>query len=189
MAMDERELVQRAKRGDAEAFERLVRRYWTKAYRLAQSLVGDADAEDVTTEAFLQAWQALPRFRETASFGTWLFRIVFNQAKQWRRKAAALPTEPLGEGWELDEALSWRDIEALACDRDFQRHVQLAVQKLPEPLRLPLVLRFWGELSYPEITQVLGIKENTARMRVVAALKALAKLLGLSESKDRRRLS
>jgi RNA polymerase sigma-70 factor (ECF subfamily) len=65
--------------------------------------------------------------------------------------------------------------------------VKVAVQKLPEHLRLPLVLRFWDELSYPEIAQILGIKESTARMRVFAALKMLAAMLGLSLDRRRER--
>jgi RNA polymerase sigma-70 factor (ECF subfamily) len=175
--MDERELVRRAKGGDEVAFEALVRRCWAKAYRLAESLVGSADAEDVVVEAFVQAWQALPRFREQASFGTWLFRIVLNQARQWRRKQATVPVEPIEAESEEGEELSLRDIEALACEQDWRHRVQQAVQQLPEHLRLPLVLRFWDELSYPEIAELLGIKESTARMRVASALKHLAILL------------
>jgi RNA polymerase sigma-70 factor (ECF subfamily) len=186
MGMDEMELVRRAKSGDTAAFETLVHRYWAKAYRLAESIVGSTDAEDVVVEAFVQAWRSLPNFRQQSSFGTWLFRIVINQAKQWQRKAANWVIEPLEEDFcASDETLSFRDIEAIACERDWQHRVKVAVQKLPEHLRLPLVLRFWDELSYLEIAQILGIKESTARMRVFAALKMLAAMLGLSL--DRRR--
>lgn len=184
--MDEMELVRRAKSGDTAAFETLVHRYWTKAYRLAESIVGSADAEDVVVEAFVQAWKSLQNFRQQSSFGTWLFRIVINQAKQWQRKVANWMIEPLEEEFcSDDEAPSFRDIEAIACEQDWQHRVKMAVQKLPEHLRLPLVLRFWDELSYSEIAQILGIKESTARMRVFSALKMLAAMLGLSL--DRRR--
>jgi RNA polymerase sigma-70 factor (ECF subfamily) len=186
MGMDEMELVRRAKSGDTAAFETLVHRYWAKAYRLAESIVGSTDAGDVVVEAFVQAWRSLQNFRQQSSFGTWLFRIVINQAKQWQRKAANWMTEPLEEEiCASDETFSFRDIEAIACERDWQHRVRVAVQKLPKHLRLPLVLRFWDELSYPEIAQILGIKESTARMRVFAALKMLAAMLGLSL--DRRR--
>ena len=184
--MDEMELVRRAKAGDTVAFETLVHRYWAKAYRLAESIVGSADAEDVVIEAFVQAWKSLQNFRQQSSFGTWFFRIVINQAKQWQRKAVSWMTEPLEEEFcSDDEAPSFRYIEAIACERDWQHRVKVAVQKLPEHLKLPLVLRFWDELPYPEIAQVLGIKESTARMRVFAALKMLAAMLGLPL--DRRR--
>lgn len=186
MGMDEMELVRRAKAGDTSAFEALVRRYWAKAYRLAESIVGSTDAEDVVVEAFVQVWRSLQNFRQRSSFGTWLFRIVINQAKQWQRKAANLPVELHEDEFDLSgEAFSFRDIEEIACERDWQHRVKVAVQKLPEHLKLPLVLRFWDELSYPEIAQVLGVKESTARMRVLAALKMLAAMLGLSL--DRRR--
>jgi RNA polymerase sigma-70 factor (ECF subfamily) len=89
MGMDEMELVRRAKSGDTAAFETLVHRYWAKAYRLAESIVRSTDAGDVVVEAFVQAWRSLQNFRQQSSFGTWLFRIVINQAKQWQRKAAS----------------------------------------------------------------------------------------------------
>ncbi len=187
--MDEQDLVRRAKQGDATAFEVLVQRYWAKAYRLAESLVGATDAADVTVDAFVRAWQGLPRFRERASFGTWLFRIVVNCAKEWHRKWSTAPVEPLEE--EIDawgeEAMSLWDIEALACERDWHRFVRQAIQQLPEHLRLPLVLRFWDELTYEEIAQVLGVKESTARMRVAIALKMLAERLSGAKGPDRRR--
>lgn len=186
--MDEHELVRQAKRGDTAAFEALVQRYWAKAYRLAESLVGAQDAADVTVDAFARAWQGLPRFREQASFGTWLFRILVNCAKEWQRKRATAPVEPLEEvDTEDEEGVSLRDIEAIACERDRQRFVRQAVQQLPDHLRLPLVLRFWDELTYAEIAQVLGIKESTARMRVAAALKMLAETLASVERSGRRR--
>lgn len=186
MGMDETELVRRAKSGDVAAFEVLVRRYWGKVYRLAESIVGRVDAEDVTVETFAQAWKALSQFREQSSFGTWLFRITINQAKQWQRRVSVVQLEQLETIWD-EEQISLREIEAIACERDWQRQVKAAVQSLPEHLRLPLVLRFWNELSYPEIAQILGIKESTARMRVTAGLKMLASVLGLTERPNRGR--
>ncbi len=184
--MDELELVRRAKSDDVAAFEVLVRRYWEKVFRLIESMVGNTDAEDVTVETFAQAWKALAQFREQSSFGTWLFRIAINQVKQWQRKASTVQFEPLETIWD-DEQISLREIEDIACKRDWQQQVKGAVQNLPEHLRLPLVLRFWSDLSYPEIAQILGIKESTARMRVATALRTLAEILGLEEKPNRRR--
>ncbi len=187
--MDEQELVRKAKQGDTAAFEVLVQRYWAKAYRLAESLVGATDAADVTVDAFARAWQGLPHFRERAAFGTWLFRIVINCAKEWHRKWGRAPVEPLEEEVDAwgEEGMSLWEIEALVCERDWQRSVRQAVQQLPEHLRLPLVLRFWDELTYEEIAQVLGIKESTARVRVATALKMLAARLSCAKRSDRRR--
>ena len=184
--MDEMELIRRAKLGDTAAFEALVRCYWGRVYRLAESIVGQADAEDVTVETFVQAWKTLAQFRGQSSFGTWLFRITVNQAKQWLRKASFVQFEQLETVWD-DEQFSLKEVEAIACERDWRQRVKAAVQNLPEHLRLPLVLRFWNELSYPEIAQLLGIKESTARMRVTASLKVLASILGLTERPNRGR--
>src|SRR5579859_5935590 len=87
--LEESELVERARGGEAAAYEMLVRRYQALAFRVAFVLLGDAaEAEDAAQEAFLKAWQALPRFRAGAPLRPWLLRIVANEARN-RRSAAA----------------------------------------------------------------------------------------------------
>ena len=78
--MEEKDLICRAARGDAEAFRQLVEVHQTPAYRLAARMCGPDSAEDVTQEAFLAAWRALPEFRGDCRFSTWLYRLVSNAA-------------------------------------------------------------------------------------------------------------
>ncbi len=86
--LEESELVERARGGDAAAYETLVRRYEALAFRVAFVILSDAgEAEDAAQEAFLKAWQALPRFRGGAPVRPWLLRIVANEARN-RRTAA-----------------------------------------------------------------------------------------------------
>lgn len=84
--MSERELVERAKRGDGRAYETLVRQYEEVAFRTAFLITGDADdAEDATQSAFLKAYLHLSRFRSDAPFRPWMLQIVANEAKNARR--------------------------------------------------------------------------------------------------------
>ena len=84
--LDEQELVERAREGDARAYEALVRRYQDLAFRTAYVIAGGAaDAEDAAQEGFVKAWYALPRFRAGAPFRPWLLAIVANEARNRRR--------------------------------------------------------------------------------------------------------
>ena len=77
---NEQDILRRAQQGDSEAFRLLVEAYQTQVYRLALRMCGEAAADDVTQEAFLAAWRALPEFRGTCRFSTWLYRLTTNAA-------------------------------------------------------------------------------------------------------------
>ena len=83
---NEQELIRRAQRGDGEAFRRLVEAYQTQVYRLALRMCGESAADDVTQEAFLAAWRALPDFRGDCRFSTWLYRLTTNAGIDWLRR-------------------------------------------------------------------------------------------------------
>ena len=83
---NEQDILRRAQQGDSEAFRLLVEAYQTQVYRLALRLCGEAAADDVTQEAFLAAWRALPEFRGTCRFSTWLYRLTTNAAIDWLRR-------------------------------------------------------------------------------------------------------
>ena len=83
---NEQDILRRAQQGDSEAFRLLVEAYQTQVYRLALRMCGEAAADDVTQEAFLAAWRALPEFRGTCRFSTWLYRLTTNAAIDWLRR-------------------------------------------------------------------------------------------------------
>ena len=83
---NEQELIRRAQRGDGEAFRQLVEAYQTQVYRLALRMCGESAADDVTQEAFLAAWRALPDFRGDCRFSTWLYRLTTNAGIDWLRR-------------------------------------------------------------------------------------------------------
>ncbi len=160
------ELVARARKGSAAAFEEVVRLTYRQVYTQAVRLIGDRrDAEDVVQEAFLRAFRALPRFRGDAQLETWLHRIVANAAADHLRRrgrAGALildspandATERPAEGVGLEEQATERhDLEA-------------ALQTLPVTLRVPVVLKDVYGLSCEEIADELEISEGAVKVRL-----------------------
>src|SRR6266853_2793677 len=110
----DQQLVERAQRGDKRAFELLVLKYQRKLARLLSRLVRDAgEVEDVTQEAFLKAYRALPSFRGESAFYTWLYRIAINTAKNHfaaqGRRAPTRGSADLEDAENLEDGLAFRD--------------------------------------------------------------------------------
>ena len=167
--LDERrqpELVRAARAGDQEAFRALMQRHQAGLLRLVGRFVGSReDAEDVVQEAFIAAYRQMGRFRGDASFGTWLGRIaIYKALKVARRERRATPLEGNPARQSADEP-----------DRAAAIAVREAVARLPEKLRLPVVLRFWEGLSGKEIAGVLGWKQSTVWTRLYRGLERLRK--------------
>jgi len=163
-SFNETELIQRARNGDMQSFATLVLTHQTFVYNLALRATGNAEeAQDMAQEAFLRAWTALPGFRETARFRTWLYRIVMNlcysQYPRLRRELTTLPVEEL-QDW-LGEEHS--DLQA-GLERQEQRSfLYRQIERLPASYRLMVMLRYQQDLSYDEIAQVLGVPLGTVK--------------------------
>jgi RNA polymerase sigma-70 factor, ECF subfamily len=170
---DDIHLVSAAQRGDLIAFELLVRRYGTPAYRVALRILGNpTDAEDVTQDSFLQAWQALPTLRDRRLFSTWLYRIVTNRclnAIRSRRATEVLPNEIEDETRRPNHvAEARRQLQAL----------RRAIMRLTPEQRAPFVLRELEGLSYEEIAEVLGTTVPAVKGRLHRARLALLEAIG-----------
>lgn len=159
--VDDHILLQAARDGDLDAFETLVRRYQTPVYRVAlRMLASEADAQDVTQDTFVRAWQALGRFRGDSAVGTWLYRIVM------RRSLDVLSARrPTGK---LDERQpAHRGDPAVATE---QRHRFAAVTRelaaLPADQRAALVLREFEGLTYDRIAEVLDTTLPAVKGRI-----------------------
>lgn len=174
-------LVQLAQRGDAGAFDALVRRYQHKVVKLVLRYVRDpAEAEDIAQEAFIKAYRALPRFRGDSAFYTWLYRIAINTAKN---ALAARDRSPLSfeidrpEGEESSEVLArMKDTatpEALALTEEIRSIVTSAIDALPEDLRTAIQLRELEGLSYEEISAAMECPVGTVRSRIFRAREAI----------------
>ena len=192
----DRQLVERAQRGDKYAFELLVSKYQRKLARLLARFIRDpAEVEDVAQEAFIKAYRALPSFRGDSAFYTWLYRIGINTAKNYlvaMGRRAPTTTEIASEdaeGFENGERL--RDIntpESVMMSKEIARTVNDTMDQLPEELRNAITLREIEGLSYEDIATIMNCPIGTVRSRIFRAREAIAEKLRplLETGKDRR---
>jgi RNA polymerase sigma-70 factor (ECF subfamily) len=173
------ELIERARRGDASAFEELVRRYEEIAYRTAYLVIGDADeARDAAQDGFLRAHAALGRFREGAELRPWLLRIVANAARNRRRSAArrtGLALRAFRDAASGDAAPS---PEALLLADERRRELLAAVNRLRPNDRLVIALRWFLELGEEEMAAVLNCPRGTVKSRLSRATARLRAEIG-----------
>jgi RNA polymerase sigma-70 factor, ECF subfamily len=192
----DQQLVERAQRGDKHAFDLLVSKYQRKLGRLISRFVRDsAEAEDVTQDAFIKAYRALPGFRGESAFYTWLYRIGINTAKN--HLLATKRRAPTNTPFDADEAESFEEASLLRevstpenelMSKQVVDVVQSSLQQLPEDLRSALTLREIEGLSYEEIASVMNCPVGTVRSRIFRAREAVAENLRplLETSKGKR---
>ena len=181
----DRQLVERAQRGDKHAFGLLVSKYQRKLSRLLSRFVKDqAEVEDVVQEAFVKAYRALPSFRGDSAFYTWLYRIGINTAKNYLvamgRRAPTVTEFDSEEAEEFDGGDQLRDIntpESLLMTKQIANTVNEAMRQLPEELRAAIQLREIEGLSYEEIAAAMDCPIGTVRSRIFRAREAIAERL------------
>ena len=173
--MEEKDLICRAARGDAEAFRQLVEAYQTPAYRLAARMCGPDSAEDVTQEAFLAAWRALPEFRGDCRFSTWLYRLVSNAAIDCLRREKK--HRDTGDVDDLELPDGGPSLQEQAERSDTRYAVRRALDRLSPEHRQVLLLRFMQELDYGEIARALNVSEGTVKSRINRAKSKLREVL------------
>ncbi len=192
----DQQLVERAQCGDKHAFELLVVKYQRRLARLISRFVRDAaEVEDVTQEAFIKAYRALPGFRGESAFYTWLYRIGINSAKNYL--LAAKRRVPTTTFFDADDAEDFEDGGLLRevntpenelMSKQVVEVVNASLQQLPDDLRTALTLREIEGLSYEEIATVMNCPIGTVRSRIFRAREAIAENLRplLGTSKDQR---
>jgi RNA polymerase sigma-70 factor (ECF subfamily) len=177
--LDERDLVARAKRGDAAAYEELVRAHQDIAFRVALVAgVGAADAEEAVQDGFVKAFRALGRFRDDAPFRPWLLQIVVNEARNRRRSAgrrARLADRAAAEPPSGDAAPS---PEAVVLASERRRRLLDALATLRDDDREILSCRFLLDLSEEETAEALGLRRGTVKSRTSRALDRLRAVIG-----------
>lgn len=156
------------------AYETLVRRYETLAFRVAYLVTGSAgDAEDAAQEGFVRAYYALPRFRRGAPFRPWLMRIVANSARNRRAASTRRPTLSLDLAADrpADDPSFAPEAAALAGER--QRELLGALNTLREDDRTVIACRYFLDLSEEETAATLGCPRGTVKSRLSRALRRL----------------
>ena len=176
---DQENIIARARRGDADAFEQLVVAYRDQVFRLALRMCGsEADADEVAQEAFLSAWKALPNFRGESQFSTWLYQLTTHAAIDlMRREKRQIAADDIPEVSAADPAPSPQQQAEQSEQREIVRD---AILQLAPEQREVVVLRFMEELSYEEIGAVLKLPSGTVKSRLNRAKAQLKEILSKS---------
>ena len=174
-AIDETELVHRAKNGERNAFSELVCIHAQGVRNVIYRMCGDAQiAEDAAQETFIQAWLHLSSYRPQTSLRNWLYRIAFNAATDMLRKEQRILPNAL-EDLQLSDPLPGP--EAVFSQEERTTLVKKAILSLPDACRAVLVLREYEEMSYHEIAEALDIPLGTVMSRLNYARKLLKERL------------
>jgi RNA polymerase sigma-70 factor (ECF subfamily) len=176
---DDGELIEKAKKGDERAFEQLVRKYQKGIYRLTYRMTQDHfTADELALETFVRAYKALPRFKKGANFFNWIYtigmRLSLNHIKKNKRVVNGDP--------EVMNAMSQRDkrsddmLNGLIA-KETSMKIRQAIERLPEKLRMVILLRIDEEMSYDEIAAVLKVPTGTVMSRLNRAREQLKRSL------------
>ena len=172
-------LVKRAKKGDSRAFDLLVLKYQGRVAQLVSRYLNNAaEVEDVTQEAFIKAYRALPNFRGDSAFYTWLYRIAANAAKNHLVALGRRPSSDmaLDDSEVFDVPGRLKDHESpdeVIMGQQLEMLISRTIEELPVELRVALTLREFEGLSYEEIADVLECPIGTVRSRIFRAREAI----------------
>lgn len=173
---EDRALVAQSRAGDAVAFERLVERYQRVLFTVALRMLGEYDAaSDAAQTAFVKAYQKLDTFDPSRRFFSWIYRILINECLNARRDVRTYEEIPR----DLIAAGTPADTFEIAERRN---RVQAAILVLPIEYREVVVLRYFAELSYDEISDVLHVPAKTVKSRLHTAKARLATLLNVTDA-------
>lgn len=174
------ELVQRVQRGEATAFDLLVRRHQHRVIAVIGRYVGDwSECQDIAQDTFIRAYRALPGFRGEAQFSTWLHRIAVNTAKNHlvaQRRRPPTDDVEVGDAEQFDTGAALRVVDTPEREllrQEVERTVMGAVESLPADLRTAITLREVEGLSYDEIAARMGCPIGTVRSRIFRARDAI----------------
>ncbi len=176
----DQQLVVRVQNGDKRAFDLLVIKYQHKILALVSRLIHDSvEVQDVTQEAFIKAYRALPRFRGDSAFYTWLYRIAINTAKNY---LVARNRRPPGSDVDFEDATHFESDNPLKdktspedhlMGEELKKVINRAIKELPEDLRTAVMLREFDGLSYEDIAGVMDCPVGTVRSRIFRAREAI----------------
>jgi RNA polymerase sigma-70 factor (ECF subfamily) len=173
-------LIERCQAGDREAFRELVEQHARVLFGTAYLMTRDRGlAEDTVQSAFIKIWRHIPSLRVNGNLKAWLARVVINEVKQqWRKRR--VPTGPLDDVPEA--AGDPGEVEAAIIRDEEYRQLREALGMLPLEQREALVLRYYADLTVPEIARVTGQREGTVKSRLSRALGRLGKILRNDEA-------
>lgn len=174
MGEGELELIQRSLNGDKDAWGEIVKRYKVAVFGVALGILGQpADAEDAAQDAFIRAYQGLHTFHLDKRFSTWIFAITANLCKnKLRRDRLFAPLKYITRATK-----SYSNPEAQLIQEERSQVVRDALDRLNPKYRMPLVLRYYADLEYKDIAEMMKLPEGTVKTRIHRAKSELKKLL------------
>lgn len=182
---EEKIWIRQAVAGDREAFTRLVEAYQIPVYNLAYRMLGDArEAEDAAQETFLRAYTRLATYQTDKKFSSWLLAIASHHCidRLRRRRFTWLSLDELPF---LDQAAGERNHPEEAAIRQEERdEVRKMLNQLPPHYRAAVILRYWYELSYREIAEVMETTESAVKSRLFRAREMLAQQVMASQTAE-----
>lgn len=177
MERTELALIERALQGDPDAWQALVRAHEKQVYNFGLRMSGNSDdAKDLLQEVFLSAYQNLSRFRQDAKFSTWLMRIAYNRAIDQARRRKVRDADPLPEQLEMVDERPGPAAETQ--NRQRNQRLQQWLGALSQEQRMVIELKFFQEMTFEDIADLVGISANTAKTRFYAGLTRLKTLMG-----------
>ncbi len=186
MAEPSAELIRRAQAGDPEALTHLVLSQQQYIYSIAMSVLKNPDdAADLTQEAFIRLFRALPQYNGESRFTTWLYRLVVNLGRdELRRRGRQAPLASVPESDEDFDAINtvadddrWSDPEVALDSLELRQEVRRALDQLEEHYRLVLTLYYFEDMKYTDIAEILDLPLNTVKSHIRRGKERLAAIL------------
>lgn len=190
MAEPSRELIARAQHGEPQALSQLVLSQQHYIYSIAMSVLKHPeDAADLTQEAFIRLFRALPQYNGESRFTTWLYRLVVNMCRdELRRRGRQVPIAPPAADEEESDQMAgvadddrWTDPEQALDSQELRTQVRRALAQLEEHYRLVLTLYYFEDMKYTDIAEILDIPLNTVKSHIRRGKERLAAILETQE--------
>jgi len=190
-ALEDRQLIEKAQKGDQKGFEKLLSKYRKSVYYLILKMVRNPhDAEDLTQDAFAKAFASLEKYDSKFAFSTWLFRIASNSCIDFIRKqkmqlySIDTPTKNADDTITIIEI---HDKDLIAYEKIIRQqrkdYLELAIADLPSKYQELIRLRYFKEFSYEEISQIVKLPLGTVKAQLHRAREILAEILAKSENR------
>lgn len=185
MSENEKLLLERAKKGEVEAFELLIERYQRKVFNIALKMLGNHDdASELAQEAFIKIYKSIKGFKEESSFSTWVYRIATNVCldelrKRKNRKLTYLDEVIQSEDGDLKREIADQGLspDAIAERKELKHALNQAILSLSEEHRVVLIMRDLHGMTYEEIAKITKCPEGTVKSRINRARLSLKEAL------------
>lgn len=185
-SVDDDQVIERVKSGETRAYELIMRKYNKRLFRIARTYIADEDEiEDILQEAYIKAYEQLPRFEKRSKFSTWLIRIVINEAmahKKSRKRFTSFTYDRADEPGAIHELQvpvpnKESPVEKL-MNTELRNILEKAVDRLPEKYKSVFMMREIEDMSVAETSDVLEITETNVKVRLNRAKEMLRETIG-----------